>query len=180
MLELFLGGARSGKSRLAEQRIDWYRQTDALVDIAAIYIATATAGDSEMQQRIKHHRQQRDDASRVLWQTIEVPLQLGAALRTINTPQQLVLVDCLTLWLSNCLHQGDDCWQQERRDFFAALEEFSGTVIMVSNEVGQGIVPLGELSRRFVDEAGRLHQDIAARADRVVFCIAGLQQILKG
>jgi adenosylcobinamide kinase/adenosylcobinamide-phosphate guanylyltransferase len=174
MLEFFLGGARSGKSRLAEQRINQYRSGNGM---PAIYFATAQAGDAEMQQRIAHHRQQREINR---WQTIEVPLQLGAALRANDHAESLILIDCLTLWLSNCLHQGDDCCLKEREDFLAALETFSGTVILVSNEVGQGIVPLGELSRRFVDEAGRLHQEIAARADRVVFCVAGLPQILKG
>ena len=177
MLEFILGGARSGKSRMAEQRINDYRRTKGNAEQPAIYLATAQAGDAEMQQRITHHRQQREKNA---WKTLEIPLQLGAALRANDLAESLILIDCLTLWLSNCLHQGDKCWLQERADFFAVLQSFSGTVILVSNEVGQGIVPLGELSRRFVDEAGRLHQDIATIADRVVFCIAGLPQILKG
>jgi adenosylcobinamide kinase/adenosylcobinamide-phosphate guanylyltransferase len=178
MIELILGGARSGKSRFAERSVH-QRVNESIATHAPIYIATATAGDTEMQARIAAHQQQRTAQENLQWHTVEVPIRLADALREFNSPEQIILVDCLTLWLSNCLHRGDLCWKRERADFLALMPEFSGQLILVSNEVGQGVVPMGELSRRFVDEAGRLHQDLAALADRVVFCIAGLPQVLK-
>jgi adenosylcobinamide kinase/adenosylcobinamide-phosphate guanylyltransferase len=179
MIELILGGARSGKSRFAEQCVQ-NRVKQMAATQAPIYIATATAGDTEMQARIAAHQQQRNAQEALAWHTVEVPIRLADALREFNSPEQIILVDCLTLWLSNCLHRGDLCWKRERAEFLDFLPEFSGQLILVSNEVGQGVVPMGELSRRFVDEAGRLHQDLAALADRVIFCIAGLPQVLKG
>jgi adenosylcobinamide kinase/adenosylcobinamide-phosphate guanylyltransferase len=181
MIELILGGARSGKSRFAEQRVQQIADGENSDRKKAIYIATATAGDEEMRERISMHRQQREISS-AIWQTREIPIHLAQALRQLSEEvlSPIVLVDCLTLWLSNCLHAGEDCWRNQREEFFSVLENFPGTLILVSNEVGFGVVPLGELSRRFVDEAGRLHQQIAAQADRVVFCIAGLPQVLKG
>jgi adenosylcobinamide kinase/adenosylcobinamide-phosphate guanylyltransferase len=170
MLELYLGGARSGKSRLAEQRVCGSA-------LQRVYVATATAGDSEMAMRIEHHQEQRkaDD-----WRTVEAPEELSAAIRQHASPQTAILVDCLTLWLSNWLaKEDDDSWQQVKGQFLHTLQTAPGHIVLVSNEVGQGIVPLGSLTRRFVDESGRLHQDIAALADRVVFVTAGLEQILK-
>ncbi|MFT6165320.1 MAG: adenosylcobinamide kinase/adenosylcobinamide-phosphate guanylyltransferase [Zhongshania aliphaticivorans] len=170
MLELYLGGARSGKSRLAEQRV-------CGSTLQRVYVATATAGDSEMAMRIEHHQEQRkaDD-----WRTVEAPEELSAAIRQHASPQTAILVDCLTLWLSNWLaKEDDDSWQQVKGQFLHTLQTAPGHIVLVSNEVGQGIVPLGSLTRRFVDESGRLHQDIAALADRVVFVTAGLEQILK-
>jgi adenosylcobinamide kinase/adenosylcobinamide-phosphate guanylyltransferase len=170
MLELYLGGARSGKSRLAEQRV-------CGSTLQRVYVATATAGDSEMAMRIEHHHEQRkaDD-----WRTVEAPEELSAAIRQHASPQTAILVDCLTLWLSNWLaKEDDDSWQQVKGQFLHTLQTAPGHIVLVSNEVGQGIVPLGSLTRRFVDESGRLHQDIAALADRVVFVTAGLEQILK-
>ncbi len=171
MLELYLGGARSGKSRLAEQRA-----CDS--DRELIYIATATAGDSEMAARIAHHRQQRAGCG---WQTVEAPEQLCEAIASHAAAERCILVDCLTLWVSNWLIKDDDAqWQRVRAAFLHCIQQSAGQLILVSNEVGQGVVPMGELTRRFVDEAGRLHQDIAAVADRVVFVTAGLEQTLKG
>ncbi|MDF1692969.1 MAG: bifunctional adenosylcobinamide kinase/adenosylcobinamide-phosphate guanylyltransferase [Zhongshania sp.] len=170
MLELYLGGARSGKSRLAEQRV-------RAANMQRIYVATATPGDAEMAARINHHQQQRqaDD-----WRTVEAPEDLSAAILQHAAADKAILVDCLTLWLSNWLaKEDDDSWQQVRGRFLHTLQTAPGHIVLVSNEVGQGIVPLGALTRRFVDEAGRLHQDIAAIADRVVFVTAGLEQILK-
>ncbi len=170
MLELYLGGARSGKSRLAEQRVCGSM-------LQRVYVATATAGDSEMAMRIEHHQEQRkaDD-----WRTVEAPEELSAAIRQHASPQTAILVDCLTLWLSNWLaKEDDDSWQQVKGQFLHTLQTAPGHIVLVSNEVGQGIVPLGSLTRRFVDESGRLHQDIAALADRVVFVTAGLEQVLK-
>ncbi len=164
---LVLGGTRSGKSAHAERL--------ALSRAAGrwCYLATARAGDDEMAERIAHHRAARD----ARWQTVEVPLQLGAALQARDDAQTCVLVDCLTLWLSNCL--AADCWPQERDALIDALSVTQAQLIMVSNEVGSGIVPMGALSRRFADEAGRLHQALAARCARVTLVVAGLPLRLK-
>lgn len=171
MLELYLGGARSGKSRLAEQRA---RSSGKRL----VYLATATAGDAEMAQRITHHQQQRRHDG---WQTIEEPIALAATLARFNTPDYCVLVDCLTLWLTNLLLAQDSGeFDRQRGALLAMLPSFKGQLIMVSNEVGQGVVPMDALSRRFVDESGFLHQALAAQCDRVVFSIAGLPQVLKG
>lgn len=169
MRSLILGGARSGKSALAE-RLAAYHD-------AVLYIATAAAGDNEMSERILHHRARRP----AHWGLVETPLLLAATLQREAHAGRCLLVDCLTLWLSNLLCAGDEAqWLQQRRELVATLPQLPGEIILVSNEVGQGIVPLGELSRRFVDEAGRLHQDVAAHCERVVFTVAGLPQVLKG
>lgn len=170
MLELYLGGARSGKSRLAEARA-------VASGKALVYIATATAGDSEMAERIAHHRQQREGGG---WKTIEAPEQLADAIAAHASDESCVLVDCLTLWLSNWLMKDDDAlWQRVRAEFLYGIQRAPGQLILVSNEVGQGVVPMGALSRRFVDEAGRLHQELAAVSERVVLVTAGLEQVLK-
>lgn len=169
MRTLILGGARSGKSALAERL--------AARHDAVLYIATAAAGDDEMTQRISHHRERRP----AHWELSETPLRLAAALRRDAHAARCVLVDCLTLWLSNLLCSPDaTLFARERAALLEVIGELPGEIILVSNEVGQGVVPLGELTRRFVDEAGRLHQDLAARCERVVFTIAGLPQLLKG
>lgn len=186
MIELIIGGARSGKSRYAESL--------ALAEAAAgrrvVYIATGEANDVEMAARIAHHRSRRP----ANWRLVEEPLQLAAALREHAAADTCVLVDCLTLWLTNLILAdqtpvGDatdgslpsDCPQltQQRTAFFDTLPTLPGAIILVSNEVGWGIVPLGALSRRFVDEQGRLNQDIAACADKVTLVAAGLPLVLK-
>lgn len=166
MKELVLGGARSGKSRHAER-------TALATGAAVVYVATATAGDDAMAERIRRHRADRPAD----WSTVEVPLDLAGALEASAAPDRCLLVDCLTLWLSNCLGAGD--WAARRQALLESLPDLPGTVLLVSNEVGQGVVPLGELSRRFVDEAGWLHQDLAAICDRVTFVTAGIPQTLK-
>ncbi|WP_257386431.1 bifunctional adenosylcobinamide kinase/adenosylcobinamide-phosphate guanylyltransferase [Tahibacter caeni] len=169
MRTLILGGARSGKSALAERL--------AAAHDAVLYVATAAAGDDEMSARITHHRERRP----AHWQLRETPLQLAGTLRHEAHAARCILVDCLTLWLSNLLCRKDETlFAAERAALLAAVEDVPGELILVSNEVGQGVVPLGALTRRFVDEAGRLHQDLAARCERVVFTIAGLPQLLKG
>lgn len=169
MIELILGGARSGKSRLAEQRA-----IDSAKEL--FYIATAQAGDSEMEQRIAHHRQRRDQR----WTLIEEPVALADALIDSCRADRCVLVDCLTLWLTNVLHSDDTTeWPLQREKLLACVATLPGDVIFVSNEVGMGVVPMGELSRRFVDESGRLHQDMAQRCQRVTFIAAGLPMVLK-
>lgn len=174
MKQLIFGGARSGKSRLAEH-------LTGLHGDAIAYIATADKQyhDTEMTDRVAHHRQQRPRN----WQTLEEPTQLATTLRQHASKYDAVIVDCLTLWLTNCLMTEEKMpgfWQQQKNDFLLTLEEASTPIILVSNEVGMGIVPLGELSRRFVDETGFLNQAIARACDRVVFTAAGCPLVLKG
>lgn len=148
MLQLILGGARSGKSRLAEQ-------TAISMQLAVTYVATAQALDPEMQSRIAHHQNQRP----AHWSLVEEPLFLAKTLQKIDRPNQIILVDCLTLWLTNLLLLEDQNIQQfECEQLLKILPTLESEVILVSNETGLGVVPLGEISRRFVDEAGRLHQ----------------------
>ncbi len=170
MLELILGGARSGKSRLAERLA-------TQSGLAVTYIATSQALDGEMSARIQHHRQRRPAD----WGLMEEPLELARALRDNAAPGRCLLVDCLTLWLTNLLMLEDDTRLAMQRDaFLEALAELPGRIILVSNETGLGVVPLGELTRRYVDEAGWLHQAVAERAERVLFTVAGLPMLLKG
>lgn len=170
MLELILGGARSGKSRLAERLA-------TQSGLAVTYIATSQALDGEMSARIQHHRQRRPAD----WGLVEEPLELARALRDNAAPGRCLLVDCLTLWLTNLLMLDDDTRLAMQRDaFLEALAELPGRIILVSNETGLGVVPLGELTRRYVDEAGWMHQAVAERAERVLFTVAGLPMLLKG
>ena len=169
MRELVLGGARSGKSRHAEQRA---RQSG----LEVVYIATGAARDEEMAARIAHHRARRPAE----WLTVEEPLSLAEALRSHTAPERFVLVDCLTLWLSNLLEAGEERFREEREALLETLPALRGDVCLVSNEVGLGLVPLNPLARRFVDEAGWLHQELAACCERVVWVVAGLPQVLKG
>jgi adenosylcobinamide kinase/adenosylcobinamide-phosphate guanylyltransferase len=165
---LVLGGARSGKSRHAERLIE-------AAAAGATYCATAEAGDAEMAARIAAHRSRRGS----FWRTIEVPLVLPAAISEHARRDRPLLVDCLTLWLSNLLGAGRDV-EAETAALAAALRGADGPVVLVANEVGLGLVPETPLGRRFRDEAGRLNQEIAALADRVVFIAAGLPLVLKG
>lgn len=170
MIQLILGGARSGKSRLAEQ----IAKDSALV---VSYIATAQALDAEMQQRIAHHQTQRPEH----WQLIEEPYSLAERLQQIDAPNQLILVDCLTLWMSNLLmHEDANLQVMECQKLLDVLPKLQSQIILVSNETGLGVVPMGEISRKFVDESGRLHQQLGQIADKVVFCVAGFPMILKG
>ncbi|WP_198246753.1 bifunctional adenosylcobinamide kinase/adenosylcobinamide-phosphate guanylyltransferase [methane-oxidizing endosymbiont of Gigantopelta aegis] len=174
MIELVLGGARSGKSRYAEKQA---QETDKPV----LYIATAEARDAEMQARIARHRQDRPGH----WQTLEEPVALGQAIARHDNAEQCILVDCLTLWLSNILFDREgklteSRLQQEKAELLAALSASNGDIILVSNEVGQGVVPIEKTTRRFVDEAGFLHQDIARISAKVTLICAGLPLSLKG
>ena len=170
MLQLILGGARSGKSRLAEQ-------TAIATQLAVTYVATAQAFDPEMQNRIAHHQNQRP----AHWSLVEEPLFLAKTLQKIDRPNQIILVDCLTLWLTNLLLLDDQNVQEfECEQLIDVLPKLQSEIILVSNETGLGVVPLGEISRRFVDEAGRLHQALGQIADKVMFCVAGFPMILKG
>ncbi len=170
MIELILGGVKSGKSRHAEGRA----QTSGL---EVCYIATAEPRDAEMAARIATHRARRPAA----WQTLECPIALTELLREQAAPGRLLLVECLTLWLTNLLCAEDgDLLAHERDSLLATLPGLPGRVILVSNETGLGVIPLGELSRRYCDEAGALHQQLAALADQVTLVVAGLPLSLKG
>jgi adenosylcobinamide kinase/adenosylcobinamide-phosphate guanylyltransferase len=211
VIHLVLGGARSGKSRYGEALV---RQYTAL-GFDACYVATAQALDDEMATRIAKHQAGRSDDG-IEWQLFEESLALTALLKRLAKPGRVILVDCLTLWLTNQLLASnvniDDepaptewnatdfatstfavstsatsisedkahaSWQAEKTAFVDSLVELEGVVILISNEVGSGIVPLGELSRQFVDEAGWLNQAVATLADNVTLVVAGLPLALK-
>jgi adenosylcobinamide kinase/adenosylcobinamide-phosphate guanylyltransferase len=169
MKQLILGGVRSGKSRLAGQ---------VALDsgLAVTYVATALSGDAEMQQRITRHRQCRPDD----WTVLEAPYALAGCLKEQAGIDICLLVDCLTAWLSNLLCAEDDIrFEQEMAALLEVLPTLPGQIILVSNETSMGIIPLGELTRRFCDEAGLLHQTLARQCDRVVLSVAGLPHVLK-
>jgi adenosylcobinamide kinase/adenosylcobinamide-phosphate guanylyltransferase len=179
-LHLILGGARSGKSRYAE--------TLALDAHAPVtYIATARVGDAEMAARIAIHRERRPAA----WRTVEAPVELAAALRGQARPETVLVVDCLTLWLTNLLFDEQTRepetgvivppprFETQRAALFDVLPTLPGTVICVSNEIGFGVVPMGALTRHFTDEMGRLNQAVAALAQQVTLTVAGLPLALK-
>ena len=181
MRELIFGGARSGKSALAEKRA-------AESGLQVVYVATAQALDGDMQRRIVHHQARRPAS----WGLVESPLNLAATLRQHAAPETCLLVDCLTLWLSNILFAGAaarqaeageavDCrlFRDEVQALIDILPQLPGRVIMVSNEVGWGIVPMHAVSRLFADEQGRLNQRVAAVCDRVTLVAAGLPLTLK-
>ncbi len=172
MLELILGGARSGKSGYALQcAIDKNKNEPVL------FIATATANDDEMRQRINLHKQQRPKNIDV----IEEPLKLADVLIANSQGNKSILIDCLTLWVSNLLLKYKDKIEgsKEFTDFIDALDNISNDVYIVSNEVGMGIIPLGHLNRIYCDAVGRLHQAIATKAQRVTLMVAGLPHSIK-
>ena len=197
--EFILGGQRSGKSRRAELFArDWLEQAP---DRKAVMIATATAWDDEMRERIACHRS--DRAERVPGMTtIEEPIDLGNAIQAHSNPHTLVVVDCLTLWLTNLLmpyvnpenslknaENGDKNTSNESlaqqiraqtASLLIAIKSASGPVVLVGNEIGLGVIPMGRETRQFVDALGRLNQDVAAACQRVTFMAAGLPLTLKG
>lgn len=186
MIELLIGGARSGKSALAERRaLEWQH---AAASRRVVYVATAYAGDDEMRVRIAHHQTRRPPD----WALAEVGAPLADTLREQAHQDVFLLVDCLTLWLTGLLYSGAAAAQadagepincpllaSQRHALLTTLPELPGEVALVSNEVGWGIVPLGASTRLFVDEQGRLNQAIAALADRVTFVTAGLPLRIK-
>jgi len=169
MKELILGGIRSGKSRLAEQRA-------RASGLQVVYIATAIAGDAELDERIRQHRARRP----ATWTLVEEPLALGQALRAHASGERCLVVECLTLWLTNLLCTVPDRFERERASLVDSLPGLAGDIVLVGNETGLGVVPLGALSRRFVDASGELHQRLAAICDRVTLAVAGLPFPLKG
>jgi len=166
-LTLVLGGAGSGKSLWAETLV-----SQACTD--RIYLATARVWDSEMREKVDKHRTQRGDG----WTTIEAPMDVAKALSEAK-PDQAILLDCATMWLSNHLLEESDL-EAETARFLAALATCPAPVVVVSNEVGMSVVPENALARRFRDAQGQLNQDIAAQAGLVVAVMAGLPLVLKG
>jgi adenosylcobinamide kinase/adenosylcobinamide-phosphate guanylyltransferase len=166
-ITLILGGARSGKSWLAERLAEARRGK-------LVYVATAEAWDDEMRARIAEHKARRGES----WSDIEEPLAVADALSAVPADTGAVLVDCLTLWLSNLMHAGRDITRETGR-LAAVLDGMHVPVLLVSNEVGLGIVPENRLARDFRDHQGRLNQAMAAAADHVIFTAAGLPLVLK-
>ena len=163
-----LGGARSGKSAFAEGLV-------LKSGLSPVYVATGRAADGEMKERIARHRERRGDG----WRTVEEPLDLTGVLQRNAGSASAVLVDCLTLWLTNLMMEGRDV-EAETARLAGVLPSLPGLVVLVSNEVGLGIVPDNAMARAFRDHAGRLHQQIAAMADEVYFMAAGLPLKMKG
>ncbi len=175
MKALILGGARSGKSGYAESCA-----LSCLANKAGkhklYYIATGTAGDEEMTGRIAHHQARRDER----WELIEEPLELAKTLSILNQPTNIIVLDCLTLWVSNLLCSNNKIvFENEKKSFIDTVASLSCDVFIVSNEVGSGVVPMGQLSREFVDHSGWLHQDLAKLCDTVTLVVAGLPLSLK-
>lgn len=168
---LVLGGIRSGKTALAEKIA---HQSGEPV----VYLATATASDEEMARRVARHRQNRPPE----WGLVEAPLKLASVLvdQARGSRPPLLLVDCMSLWVSNLLFAGDEVFTRERAAFLKALESYPGRVVIVSNEVGLGTIGMDPLTRRFCDELGWLNQDLASCCDQVVMSVAGLSLTLKG
>jgi adenosylcobinamide kinase / adenosylcobinamide-phosphate guanylyltransferase len=167
-LVLVLGGARSGKSRFAEKLV-----TES--GLQPVYVATAEPGDTEMAERIADHCARRGPA----WRTVDAPLLLEATLDAEASGQRALLVECLTLWLSNLMHEGDNA-EGRSRALCETAGRLPGLRVLVSNEVGLGLVPDTPLGRKFRDAQGRLNQAMAEEADHVVFVAAGLPLYLKG
>ena len=169
-LTLVLGGARSGKSAYAEKLA-------ASTANKVVYVATAEIRDEAIEKRVALHRQSRPSE----WQTVESPLQLANTLQSLAGDDVTILLDCLTMWVTNLLCAEDkDLLAQEIGALVRVLPELAGEVILVSNEVGLGVIPMGELTRDYVDTAGKLHQDIAVLADNVLMVVAGLPMAFKG
>jgi adenosylcobinamide kinase/adenosylcobinamide-phosphate guanylyltransferase len=170
MRELILGGVRSGKSRLAER----YALESGL---EVVYIATAEVRDEEMRQRVLHHQARRPAD----WKLLEAGSDLADVLQGEAAEGRCLLVDCLTLWLTQLLCNIDEARLRfEVSELLRVLPDLPGKIILVSNETNMGVVPMGELSRRFCDEAGRLHQQLGQRCERVILTVAGLPLIVKG
>lgn len=174
MIHLVLGGARSGKSRFALEQVKHLSESTGL---AVTFVATATASDPEMAQRIADHKRERPDH----WRLAEVPLDLNLLLaETESSPKQILLIDCLTLWLNNQLFDyPEQNFNTLLSELLSALDACKCDIFLVSNEVGLGVIPMGEVSRTFVDQAGWLNQALAAMVDKVTFTAAGLPMTLK-
>lgn len=174
MKSLVLGGVKSGKSRFAEGFVKDWVNTAGCGEEKVIYLATAESRNDEFSKRIERHREQRPTG----WITIEEPLDIASVIDSYSRSNSCVLVECLTLWMSNLLL--DEANLEKRvENLLRAVEEYQGEIILVSNETGMGIMPVNELARRFGDEIGVLHQKLAERCNRVVLTVAGLPHYLK-
>ncbi len=170
MKQLILGGMRSGKSA-------WAEKLAGQSALPVTYIASATSRDQEMAARIKAHQEQRPRD----WQLIEEPLFLARTLQAHASKNQCLLIDCLTLWVTNLLlHEDAELFAQQKNELLEILPALQGKIIFVSNETNMGIVPMDALSRRFCDEMGRVHQEIAQIVEQVTLVVAGLPHIIKG
>jgi adenosylcobinamide kinase/adenosylcobinamide-phosphate guanylyltransferase len=170
-VHLILGGARSGKSRFTESVVAQFAQTQSQ---PVAYIATAQARDEEMQQRIQQHQQDRPND----WCTYEVTQDLAAVIVQAQQNHSVIMVDCLTLWMMGLMEDGDSLTHHVD-ELIQVLTSSSVPVYLVSNEISMGVVPMGELSRKFVDELGRLHQHIAQIANSVTLMVAGIPHPIK-
>lgn len=167
---LVLGGIRSGKTGLAEAQA-------AALPQSVVYVATATAGDDEMVRRISRHQAIRPQA----WGLVEEPLNLAKVLQEHGqqSPAPCLLIDCMSLWLSNLLHASDEQLQMQKNAFLEQIEAYPGPLVIVSNETGLGTIAMDPLTRKFCDELGWLNQALALRCQRVVMAVAGLPLVLK-
>ncbi|WP_045223821.1 bifunctional adenosylcobinamide kinase/adenosylcobinamide-phosphate guanylyltransferase [Methyloterricola oryzae] len=170
MKALILGGVRSGKSRHAESLA-----RDSGLEV--IYLATARPGDAEMRARIAAHRARRP----AHWRLVEEPLALASALSAHAATTRCLIVDCLTLWLTQLLcEDGQARLAREKTALLDTLPKLPGRILLIGNETNMGVMPMGEFSRRYCDEAGALHQALAAQCDRVTLMVAGLPLLVKG
>ncbi len=169
-ITLVTGGARSGKSSYALSLADSVEKK--------VFIATAEAVDDEMQQRIDRHQKERDDR----FLTVETPVHLGQAIRAVESETQLVIIDCLTVWLGNLLVKDDSggLLKTETEDLLDILKNPPCPIVIVTNEVGMGIVPMNEMARDFRDQAGWLNQKVAELAEEVIFIVSGIPMKVKG
>ena len=169
MITLILGGGRAGKSRFAEKLA-------SEKNLCVVYVATATPTDDEMSLRIKNHREKRNRN----WITIEEPISISGIIEN-NNHDKCIIVDCLTLWMTNLLLAPDDNrLDEEKKGLMHCLKKTKSHVFLVSNETNSGVIPIDPLSRRFCDEIGFLHQQIANISDNVILMVAGLPHIIKG
>ena len=171
MIVFVTGGARSGKS-------DFVQELAEKLDGKRLFLATAEALDDEMKERIRKHKEKRGDR----WDTLEEPLDLGNAIRSVSKSYRTILIDCITVWLSNLLMEykdEDEIISEIMDDFFSAMDDFEETIIVVSNEVGLGIVPDNELARIYRDKLGFLNQRMANRADHVHILFSGIPVKIK-
>ncbi|WP_133013329.1 bifunctional adenosylcobinamide kinase/adenosylcobinamide-phosphate guanylyltransferase [Marinomonas flavescens] len=169
MKHLVLGGVRSGKSAFAEERI-------LATDSPVYYVATSQVWDDEMADRVRKHQRRRPAS----WSLIEEPIKLAQTLQQLNNTGNAVIVECLSLWISNLLcSEDEDLFEQETEAFLAIVKRFEGELIIVSSEVGLGIMPMNAMARRFGDEIGMMNQKLAKLTERVTFVAAGLPMPLK-
>ena len=176
MKSLILGGVKSGKSRYAENLLITFLAAKELEENQACLIATAQALDAGMESRIEKHKQQRPAS----WTVIEEPIYLSEALKSAETTSGIILIDCLTLWLTNLLMKEDEAFMQvEINQFLQTVSNCTSELVLVSNETNMGVMPLGQLTRDYCDRAGVLHQALAETCDHVSLVVAGLPVALK-